>query len=386
MIRSARLSGRLVLASVALCAAAPSIVCAQSPSDVEARLAPQYLSYQVHEPADETIAELAIPVFVTLPFGSRLSFDLGTAYANARVTSGAERSEISGLTDTQIRGSYTFGGDFVVLTAGVSLPTGRSSVTLDQLLAAGRIGNDFLSFPVSEMGTGLAATGGIAVAQPLGEWSIGAGVAVRRSRAYEPFDLPGETFRYQPGNELRARLGVDRPVAAGRLAVGVTYAAFGREDAGGSAYNTGDRLIAQGQLTGLIGEQDFTIAAYNVFRGPGEYASGERAGRENIANLFLSLGLHTLGTILEPSLELRHWRQHVFDAPTEGVAPAVSRTQSSHLATIALRATAHAAGLDLFPSAGYTLLGRLATVNDAGLPVSARLTGFHVGLVVQAAR
>jgi hypothetical protein len=373
-----------MLASVAMCTAAASIARAQSLFDAEARLAPQYVSYQVHEPGDETIAELAIPIFVSVPIGSRLSLDVGTAYANARVTSGAERSEISGLTDTQIRGSYTFGGDFIVLTAGVSLPTGESSVTLDQLLAAGRIGNDFLAFPVSEMGTGLAATGGVAVARPVGDWSVGAGVAVRRSRAYEPFDVPGQAFRYQPGNELRARLGVDRPVAAGRLALGVTYAAFGREDAGGSAYNTGDRVIAQGTLTGLVGTHDYTIAAYNVFRGPGEYASGERAGRENIANVFLSLGLHTLGTILEPSLELRHWRQHVFDAPRQDGAE-VERTQSSRLATVSVRATAHVAGLDLFPNAGYTLLGRLATLDDAGAPVSARLTGFHVGLVVQAA-
>jgi hypothetical protein len=234
------------------------------------------------------------------------------------------------------------------------------------------------------MGTGLAATGGVAVARPVGEWGVGAGVAVRRSRAYEPFDLPNQTFRYQPGNEFRARLGVDRPVAAGRLALGVTYAAFGRESAGGSAYNTGDRVIAQGTLTGLVGTHDYTIAAYNVFRGPGEYASGERAGRENIANVFLSLGLHTLGTILEPSLELRHWRQHVFDAPRQDGAE-VERTQSSRLATVSVRATAHVAGLDLFPNAGYTLLGRLATLDDAGAPVSARLTGFHVGLVVQAA-
>lgn len=385
MIFPARLSGRLMLASVAMCTAASSLARAQSLFDVEARLAPQYLSYQVHEPADETISELAIPLFVSVPVGSHLSFDVGTAYANARVTSGAARSEIAGLTDTQLRASYTFGGDFVVLTAGVNLPTGESSVALGQLLAAGRIGNDFLSFPVSEMGTGLAATGGVAVARPLGDWSVGAGLAVRRSRAYEPFDVPGLSFRYQPGNELRARLGVDRPVAAGRLALGVTYAAFGREDAGGSAYNTGDRVIAQGTLTGLLGTHDFTIAAYNVFRGPGEYASGERAGRENVASVFLSLGLHTLGTVLEPSLELRHWRQHVFDSPSQGAA-AVERTQSSRLATVSMRATAHVPGFDLFPSAGYTLLGRLAALDDDGLPVSARLTGFHVGLVVQAAR
>lgn len=384
MIGSARLIGRSVLASIALCTTVPlSFARAQSLFDAEARLAPQYVRYQVHAPADETIAELAIPVFVTLPAGPHLSFDVGTAYARARVTSGATRSEISGLTDTQIRGSYTLGGDFVVLTAGLSLPTGGSSVTLEQLDAAGRIGNDFLAFPVSNMGTGLAGTGGVAVAHPLGDWSVGGGVSVRRSKAYEPFDVPGQSFRYQPGNEIRARLGADRPVAAGRLAVGVTYAAFGREDAGGSAYNTGDRVIAQGVFTGVVGSHDFTIAAYNVFRAPGEYASGDRAGRENVANLFLSLGVHALGTLVEPSIELRHWMQHVFDTPGQGNAE-IERTQSSRLATLAVRVRSEVAGLTLFPSAGYTMFGRLATEDEAGRPVRADLTGFRVGLVVRA--
>lgn len=384
MIGSVRSSGRTVLVSVALCTITPSSFArAQSLFDAEARVAPQYVQYRVHAPADETIAELAIPLFVTVPAGARLSFDLGTAYARARVTSGATRSEISGLTDTQIRGSYTFGGDFVVLTAGVSLPTGESSVTLEQLDAAGRIGNDFLAFPVSNMGTGLAGTGGVAVAHPLGDWSVGGGLSVRRSRAYEPFDVPGQSFRYQPGNEIRARIGADRPIAAGRLALGVTYAAFGREDAGGSAYNTGDRVIAQGLLTGVVRRHDYTIAAYNVFRAPGRYASGDRAGRENVANLFMSVGVHALGTLFEPSVELRHWLQHVFDTPGQGNAE-IERTQSSRLATLAVRVRAEVKGLTLFPSAGYSMLGRLATQDDAGRQVSADLTGFRAGLVVRA--
>ncbi len=383
MILSVRRSCGNILTLIALCTAvAGSTARAQSLSDAEGRLAPQYVQYQVHAPADETISELAIPIFISVPAGSRLSFDIGTAYARAHVTSGTTRSDISGLTDTQIRGSYTLGGDFVVLTAGVSLPTGESRVSLDQLLAAGRIGNDFLAFPVSNMGTGLAATGGIAVARPFGDWSVGAGLSMRRSRAYEPFDFAGPTLRYQPGNETRARIGVDRPVAAGHLALGLTYAAFGREDAGGSAYNTGDRVIAQGVFTGLLGEHDYTIAAYNVFRAPGEYASGDRAGRENVANLFLSLGLHTMATIVEPSLELRHWRQQLFETPGQGNAE-IERSQSSRLATIAVRARANVAGLLLFPSAGYTMLGRLATLDDSGRPVNADLTGFHVGLVIR---
>ena len=367
--------------SLALLAAAP-VAWGQSLLDTELRLAPQFVQYQVHAPADETITELAVPVFVAIPAGPRLGFDIGTAYARVQATSGSTRSEISGLTDTQIRGSYTFGGDFVILTAGVSLPTGRRSVTLDQLLAAGRIGNDFLDFPVSNMGTGLAATGGVAVARPVGAWSVGAGLSVRRSRAYEPFDVAGQTFRYQPGNEWRGRIGVDRPIAAGRLALGLTYAAFGREDAGGSAYNTGDRVIAQGALTGLVGAADYTIAAYNLFRAPGEYASGDRAGRENIANLFLSLGVDAFGTVVEPSLELRHWIQHVL--PTQGSSE-TERTQSSRLATLGVRVRARVAGLTLYPSAGYTMFGRLAAEDEQGRPTSADLTGYRVGLVVRAA-
>jgi hypothetical protein len=373
----------VVRTSLALLAALPTAR-AQSLVDAELRLAPQYVQYQVHAPADETIAELAVPVFVSIPAGSRFSLDVGTAYARAYVTSGSTRSEISGLTDTQIRGSYTLGGDFLVLTAGVSLPTGQHSVTLEQLLAAGRIGNDFLAFPISNMGTGLAATGGVAVAVPLGQWSVGAGVSARRSKAYEPFDVPGQDFRYQPGNEWRGRIGVDRPIADGRLALGVTYAAFGRDDAGGSAYNTGDRVIAQGALTGLVGSHEYTIAAYDLFRAPGAYASGERAGRENVANLFLSLGVDALGTVVEPSVELRHWSQRVVETADQGSAE-TERAQSSRLATLGVRVRARIAALTLYPSAGYTILGRLAAEDENGRPLRADLTGFRLGLVVRAA-
>ena len=383
MTRSAGPIARCILATLALLTVAPSAR-AQSIFDAELRFAPQLTQYRLSAPADESISELALPVYVTIPAGSRLSFDVGTAYARARVTSGAERSEISGLTDTQIRGSYTLGRDFVVLTVGVSLPTGKSSVTLEQLAAAGRIGSDFLAFPISNMGTGLAVTGGVAVAQPIGDWSVGAGVSVRRSRAYEPFDLPDETFRYQPGNEFRGRIGADRPVGAGHLALGLTYAAFGREDAGGSAYNTGDRVIAQGSLTGLVGEYDYTVAAYNLFRAPGEYASGERAGRENIANLFVSLGVPALGTIFEPSVEIRHWLQNVYDVPVQG-AGEVSRSQSSHLITLGVRTRARLGPLILFPSAGYTVAGTLATEDENGNPANADLTGVRLSLVVRAA-
>lgn len=369
----------VLLASVAL--ALPGTAGAQSIFDSELRSAPQFVRLQLGTPVNETISELAVPVFVSVPFGSRFTMDLGSAYARVKVTTPGAISEISGLTDTQVRGNLTLGSDFVVLTGGVNLPTGQSTVTSDQVAAAGRIGNDFLAFPISNMGTGFASTAGIAVARPVGNWNIGFGGALRRSSAYDPFDLGGQRLRYQPGSEYRARVGVDRPVAAGRVALGLTYSSFGDDRADNSVYNTGDRVIAQGVFTSTLAANELTVAAYNVFRAPGRYASLEPAGRENIGNLYVGIALHALGTVVEPSIEGRHWLQNV---ATSGGSSSTDRSQSSMLATFGLRTRLRTAGLAAYPSVGYTV-GRLASLTSTNDPTTASLTGFRGALSIRVA-
>ncbi len=373
---------RLVPLALAL-VVAPALD-AQSIFDSELRFAPQFIQYKIKTPSSETISELAVPVFVSIPFGSRFTFDVGTSYARAKVTSGSAVSEVNGLTDTQLRGNYTLGNDFVVLTAGLNLPTGRSTVTTDQQTAAGRIGSDFLAFPISNMGTGLAATAGIAVARPLGDWNVGFGGAVRHSTAYEPFDVPGQpVLRFTPGDEYRARVGVDRGLLAGRMSLGLTYSAFGSDDAGGSVYNTGNRVIAQAVVTNFVAGSEVTFAGYNVFRAPGKYASGDPAGRENIANGYLGVGINMLGTLVEPSVEVRHWLQNI-PGVTVGTATSAERSQSSYLGTVGLRTRIPAIGFTAYPSVGYTM-GKLAVADASGAPVQADLTGFKAQLAIRVA-
>ncbi|CAN5773029.1 hypothetical protein BH11GEM1_BH11GEM1_11110 [soil metagenome] len=373
---------RTLLLPIAFAVVVTPSLRAQSIFDSELRFAPQFIQYQLKSPTNETISELAVPVFVSMPFGSSFTFDVGTSYTRARVSTAKAVSEINGLTDTQLRGNLTLGSDFVVLTAGVNLPTGRSSVTLDELTAAGRIGSDFLAFPISNMGTGLAATGGIAIARPLGDWNIGFGGAVRHSSTYDPFIVPGQTLRFTPGDEYRARIGVDRGVSNGQLSLGLTYSAFGSDAAGESVYNTGNRVIAQAALTNSFSGTDVTLAGYNVFRAPGHYASGDPAGRENIANGYLGLGLHMLGTVVEPSIEARQWLQNVPGA-TSGSSTA-ERSQSSYLGTVGLRVRLDLAGMSAFPSVGYTM-GQLATLDGQGAPARADLTGFRAQLAIRVA-
>ena len=188
---------------------------------------------------------------------------------------------------------------------------GKSTVDLNEVTAAGRIGSDFLAFPISNLGTGLAVTGGVAVARPIGSWNLGLGGSLRRSTEYQPFNQPGTTLKFTPGDEYRARVGLDHTVGNGRISFGLTYSAFGDDVAGTSVYNTGNRLIAQGVLTNNLMGNDLTVAAYNVFRASGNYANGDPAGRENITNVYVGMGMRLLGTVVEPSLEGRQWLQNV---------------------------------------------------------------------------
>ena len=169
---------------------------AQSIWDSSVRLAPQYQSYDVKSPINEKISQFSVPVFFSLPILPALTVDVGTAFASASlqrrtVDAGGNptttTSEMSGLTDTQVRANYAFGQDFVVITAGVNLPTGSATVDATELDAATRIGSDFLMFPISGFGSGLGITGGVAVARPAGNWNVGFGASVRHSSEYEPF-------------------------------------------------------------------------------------------------------------------------------------------------------------------------------------------------------
>ena len=345
------MTGKLVV--FALLASAVSLQ-AQSPFDASARTGPQFVSYRLDSPVNRTVEQLAIPFAVVVPFGPRLFVDVATAYASTTVRGGgAPESRISGLADTQLRATYTLGNDALVLTAGVNVPTGQSTVESDQIEAAGRIGSDFLSFPISNMGTGLAATAGIGVAQAVGSWNLGAGLSMRHSQEYEPFDVAGQRPRFQPGDEIRLRIGGDREVAQGRLMIGATYSAFGDDAAGTFTYNTGDRWVAQTGYSRRLGGTEVGIGAWNLLRTSGRRAVTEDSSVttpwENIASVGLSAGFRAAGVHLEPNVELRHWSRGEFgDEPDGGVG---------QLATFGLRTRFAVAGLDATPSASFTAGG-----------------------------
>jgi len=354
---------------------APAVAAAQDAGVVATRAAAEMITYTLKADGNEKIiSQLVTPIAVVVPIGDRFSFDVATAYAHSRVElkgDTAAPSTISGLTDTQLRGSYVFGQDAVVLTAGVNLPTGESTANAKQFVAAQNISNDFLLFPIGTMGAGFGATGGIALARPVGAWNLGVGGSYRHSADFAPFEYnDGQKAHYQPGNELRTRIGVDRTFGASSAMLGATYSSFGDDKSAGATFNTGNRLVFQGGYATTVRTVGYALNAWNLTRTHGTRADGRAAPFENITNLALSGSFTMSRVVLEPMLETRHLARGAVAAGTSANAEPKG---SGQMETAGLRARWNMGGFQVAPGASFS----------TGKLLGEDLTGWHATLAIR---
>ena len=328
------------------------------------RAAPQFYSYDIH--GSEKVSEMSVPFFVFVPVTSQFSLDVGTAYASVTLdrTSGSSTttSSLSGLTDTQLRGNYSIRGDLVVITAGLNLPTGSSTITPAEIDAATRMGSDFLNFPISGFGSGLSMTGGVGLAYPVGAWNLGLGGSVRQGTQYTPFrDAADSAVKYTPGAEFRIRAGIDHPHGTGRVSLGFIYSKYGDDKANAATYNTGDRFIGQLAMTNALSSQvDYSFVAWNMYRTTGTLIDGSVSPSSNMTNALIGLAFGNGGVSVQPSLETR-------------VVVGQELVKTNALATAGLRLVINRGPWTIVPGGGYTV-GHM----DQG-----SLTGIRASLAVR---
>lgn len=359
---------RTTLIPIAFLAAVALPLGAQGIADGSIIAGPQFVNYKFGTGAGaKTVTELGVPFAVILPFGNKFAMDFSSSYANVQVkTEGSTAtSSINGLTDTQVRGNLTLGDNVGVLTIGVNLPTGQYTVPGPQQDAAGQIGNDFLVYPVSSMGNGLSTTGGLGFAWAVGSWNLGVGGSFRHSSAFDAYQVASTVLRFQPGDEVRLRVGLDRPVGDGRISIGVTYSKFGNDAANDTTFGTGDRALGQASLYLPTGSGDFQISAWNLYRAQGQLNSGSKSPWENVSNVNVALGFNSGGLYIQPSLEGRFWQVDSYHAGT--------------LANIGIRLRFNMGALSVNPSAGYAL-GKLY---QSGTSVTTDITGFKGMLLIR---
>ena len=327
--------------------------------------APTVTSYQIGTgDAQRTVTQTTMPVVVLLPISSRFGMDISTAFATSGVVAGGvTTSRISGLTDTQLRGNLAI-GDNMLVTLGLNLPTGQYLIPEAQQEAAGQIGNDFLNYAVSSMGNGLAVTGGLAYARPIGAWNLGLGGSLRLSTEFAAFAVEDVAYRFTPADEMRLRVGIDRPVGDGQLDLGLSYSTFGEDVADSTAVSTGDRIIASASLALPVRGVDAFISTWNLFRLEGEQVGG-LAPRENVFNLTTGVSVMWGSTLVQPNVETRLW--------------SAGGVRAGNLLSLGVRARVGIGALGVYPSVGLST-GTLFDLTDGS---ETRLSGFRGSLTVR---
>jgi len=313
-----------------------------------------------------TVSQIALPFVVGIPISERINIDITTAFAMSKVVVGGDStaSEINGLTDTQVRANFRLADQNIVFTVGLNLPTGQYSVPEEQQEAAGQIGNDFLNYPISSMGNGLAGTGGVAYARTAGDWNLGLGASVRKSTEFAAFSVASSDYRFTPADEYRLRLNLDRPVGDGEVSLGLTYSVFGTDVADTTTYSTGDRFILTGGWSLPIGGRDLYLSAWNLYRLAGEQVGAE-APPENVFNVNGAMSFEFGEYVLQPNVELRLWQ--------------VDGARAGNLLNVGARLRMTAGVLTLFPQLGMSF-GNIYSLADGS---ATKVSGLRASLTAR---
>lgn len=345
---------RRLLALTLVAATFPALLAAQGLRETAVIVSPTATQYTFGSGAAErSISQTSVPFVVVLPFTERFNMDIATAFASSQLRDGGTPvSTISGLTDTQVRANLTLGSGLVVVTLGLNLPTGQYTIPEEQVLAAGQIGNDFLGYPVSSMGNGFASTGGIAFARALGSWNMGAGASFRKSSQFTAFEIAASDFRFEPADEVRVRVGLDRPVGDGQVSFGVSYSAFGEDLADSTTYSTGDRLTLTGGWSFPVRSTTVFLSGWNLFRMAGQQFGGA-APKENVANLSAGVSFDVGSVLVQPNVETRLYQSN--------------GARAGQLVNIGARLRIGAGRFSFYPSAGYSI-GKIYNVGTPASP------------------
>lgn len=263
----------------------------------------------------KSVSQWNVPLVVVTPVGRKLSLDLTSHYASARIeTYGGGSETLSGLTDTQLRLLYTVNRDRLVGSLLLNLPTGKHSVSSSQFQVAGAVGANYLSFPLANFGTAFGLTGGFAYAQRAGGWNLGLSGSLRYVGTYSPFS--NDTLSYEPGLEGRVRGGADRLLGQrARILLGLTVSSFSTDTYTGSSaiisgsYAPGTRFIGDLALIGVVGRATVTLAAWDFYRLAGvSNGSSNPDTKENVFNSELRLTYPVTRRLqLEPMAGFRQW-------------------------------------------------------------------------------
>lgn len=225
------------------------------------------------------------------------------ALVNAEADWNRNDNKINGLTDAKAQVSASFMNDQLLVSGGLSLPTGQTKLSPDEQALLSWLASDFLNFPIKNPGEGLNLFGQIGIATPAGGWVLGASGAVYLAGKYTPYDNDRE---YQPGSRLVVNFGAEREWPSRHKAGADFIVIYSTDDKveGESIFRDGMQFDSRIHASLAFGKSNleagvrYILRAKDKITGSGENLVGEANNRHGDDFRMYALGRLPMGNTL----------------------------------------------------------------------------------------
>lgn len=244
----------------------PQAAGAQIRSAVRAQAVYEAYTFEYAAGADGKIAEFAVPVGIDLSFGRRLDLTISSGFISMDLDSASAHSKVYGMIDTELRLGYNvIPGRLVAIVSG-ALPTGARPDAAERGIV-GIVASDVIGLAIPALGTGGRLGGGLVGAVPVGRFALGLGATYTYPFQYQPVNGTADTL--QPGSEVRARVGLEGPLARRTFLRAATVFAIRSQDEFNRVPQPeiGQRFIGYLEVRQGVGRQmELTVYGYDVLR------------------------------------------------------------------------------------------------------------------------
>ncbi len=164
-------------------------------------------------------SQLTVPIAVFVPIVDGWSIDAYSAYARGEVRlavpddKGRTRYTLEGPTDTRFRVVGKLIGESVLLSVGVTAPTGHTKLSPEELNALNVLAAPSLRFRSPFLGAGAGATAGLIFSRPVKGWGLALGTSYEARGTYAPAEALGAgatSTDLRPGNAAHLSLAAER--------------------------------------------------------------------------------------------------------------------------------------------------------------------------------
>jgi hypothetical protein len=203
------------------------VVAQPSAAQVSAGGGVDYLGYSFDQGLGADAAQLLmIPVAVRIPVSRSFKLDFFSAWAEGRVEQGGTTLKLSGPVDTSIKAAFA-ASPWALVSVAVNVPTGDPTHTSEEAIVASVLSTDLLGFREATWGTGFAVTTSVASATRAGGFGLGIAAAYAARGSFDPSE--DVQVSYQPGNETRVRVGLDRNFGTSTFTAGATFVNYAED-------------------------------------------------------------------------------------------------------------------------------------------------------------